>query len=278
MGGRAAHWLRTARAQGYALPAFNAVNLESAQAVVHAAEAEGAPVILQISENAARYAGLGSLAAIGRELRQQASVPVMLHYDHAESLSTALQAIAQGFDMVMLEGIAGSATYRASLRELAGVAHGCGVAVEAEYEVVSKGERQATSESLGDIGAFVSETGCDALAVSIGSQHKQTEKDSPLDLTRLRQIAQLTSLPLVLHGASGVGEQDLSAAVKQGISKVNVATELMLVFSEAVRQSLLDRQLYDPRKYLGAGREAMTQRTRAVIRLLGTSHKATGVA
>lgn len=272
---RATHWLNTARAEGYAIPALNAVNLETAQAVVRAAELERAPVILQISENAARYAGLGLLSVIARELRAQASVPVIVHFDHAESLEVATKAIGHGFDMVMLEG--GDLEIEAQiaqLRNLAELAHARGAAVEAEYEVVSKGDRAESHASIDDLGTFARDTQCDALAVSIGSAHKQTDKTSSLDLKRLKEMAGVTPLPLVLHGASGVREDDLRQAIRHGIAKVNVATELALVFTNAVRQSLENPALNDPRKYLGAGREAMTERARSVIRLLGASGKA----
>jgi fructose-bisphosphate aldolase, class II len=271
----ATHWLRAARIQGYAIPAFNAVNLETAQAIVQAAELERAPVIVQISENAARYAGIGLLSVIGRELRAQASVPVILHFDHAETLTVAKSALEHGFDMVMLEG--GDLEMDAQieqLRVLAEIAHAQNAAVEAEYEVVSKGDRATTHASIDDLAAFAQATHCDALAVAIGSAHKQTDKTSTLDLQRLEEIASVTPLPLVLHGASGVKEDDLRRAIQLGIAKVNVATELALVFTNAVRHALEDPKSNDPRKYLGAGRDAMTERARAVIRLLKANGKA----
>jgi fructose-bisphosphate aldolase, class II len=271
----ATQWLQAARIEGYAIPAFNAVNLETAQAIVQAAELERAPVIVQISENAARYAGMGLLSVIGRELRAQASVPVILHFDHAETLAVAKSAFDHGFDMVMLEG--GDLELDAQidqLRVLSTIAHAQNAAVEAEYEVVSKGDRQGTHAAIDDLATFAQATGCDALAVAIGSAHKQTDKTSALDLQRLEEIALVTPLPLVLHGASGVREDDLRQAIRLGIAKVNVATELALVFTKAVRKALEDPKSNDPRKYLGAGRDAMTERARAVIRLLGANGKA----
>ena len=271
----AQHWLNAARATGYAIPAFNAVNLETAQACVRAAELEFAPMILQISENAARYAGLELLAAIGRELRATASVPVMLHFDHAETLESAKRALVLGFDMVMLEGgdLLPPAQI-AALADLADFAHARGAALEAEFEVVGKGQREETHAQITELATFVRESHCDALSVAIGSHHKETAKTSSLNLERLQQIASSTGLPLVLHGASGVRDDDLQAAVKLGIAKVNVATELALVFTDAVRGSLSGAALNDPRKYLGAGRDAMTARARTIIQRLGASGKA----
>jgi fructose-bisphosphate aldolase, class II len=266
---RAAQILNAARAGGYAIPAFNAVNLETAQAIVRAAELERAPVILQVSENAARYAGLGLMAAIACELRQTSSVPVIVHFDHAETVESARAAIQHGFDMVMLEGDDLNV-----LRALADFAHAEGAALEAEYEVVSKGDRGQTQAEVDDLKNFVWASRCDAVAVSIGSAHKQTEKTSSLDFDRLEKLAAITPLPLVLHGASGVLEADLKRAVRLGIAKVNVATELAVVFSNAVREQLENPKLNDPRKYLGAARDSMAERARAVIQLLGASGKA----
>ena len=266
---RAAHILKAARAGNYAVPAFNAVNLETAQAIVRAAELEQSPVIVQISQNAARYAGLHLLAALGRTLCERASVPVVLHFDHARTVDSAREALEHGFDMVMLEGDDVKA-----LCALADLAHGRGAALEAEFEVVAKGDRAETRADLDALSAFARETRCDALAVAIGSAHKQTQKTSHLDLERLAQIAAATELPLVLHGASGVVRDDLECAVAGGIAKVNVATELSLAFTKAVRGSLQDASLHDPRVYLGAGREAMIAQARDIMQALGSSGKA----
>src|SRR5690606_29125888 len=123
--------LERARRDGYALPALNAVNLETAEAVVAGAESERAPVILQISQNAVRYSSLSRLAAIGRVLREEATVPVVLHFDHAENLATALRALDEGFDSVMLEAREGGPRdYERAVRELVEAAHAQGAAVE----------------------------------------------------------------------------------------------------------------------------------------------------
>lgn len=264
---KALDYIRAARAGGYALAALNAVNLETAQAAVRAAEAERAPVILQFSQNAARYADLRLLAAIGRELRAGASVPVILHFDHAETPDAAREALRCGFDGVMLES-----DDAALLRMLADEAHAAGSFLEAEYEVVAKGQRAATqhSESGNELARFIQDSGCDLLAVSVGSVHKQEAKTSHLDLVRLDELAAQTRLPLVLHGASGVVEADVAAASRRGISKVNVATELLLAFTDAV-QVRLGGGSHDPRQYLGAGRDAYEARARHVIQLLGSS-------
>lgn len=261
--------LRAARAGGYALAAFNAVNLETAQAVVRAAEAQRAAVVLQFSHNAARHGGLRALAALGHSLRAGVGVPVLLHFDHAESEDAAREALDLGFDGVMLEG-----DDPAALRRLADEAHRRGGYLEAEYEVVVKGgrrgERHDDPQALAD---FARRSECDLLAVDIGSAHKQETKTAELDFPRLARLAALSPLPLVLHGASGVPEAQLARAAQAGISKVNLATDLALTFTGAVRGSL-EAGARDPRGYLGAGRDAMQARAEHYIRLLGSAGRA----
>ncbi len=256
--------LRAARAGGYGLAAFNAVNLETAQAVVRAAQAQRSAVVLQFSQNAARHAGLHQLAALGLSLKQDADVPVLLHFDHAESEDAAAEALDLGFDGVMLEGDDADV-----LRRLSSRAHASGGYLEAEYEVVVKGERHGERhDDPGELLRFVQRSDCDLLAVDIGTAHKQTEKTAQLDFARLEILAALTLLPLVLHGSSGVPEEQLRRAVTLGISKVNLATDLTLTFTGAVRASL-DVGSSDPRTYLAAGRGAMQARAEHYIRLLG---------
>ncbi|WP_240741721.1 class II fructose-bisphosphate aldolase [Deinococcus sp. KSM4-11] len=260
--------LRAARADGYAIAAFNAVNLDTAQAVVQAAEAQRAPVILQFSQNAARHGGLAPLAALGLSLKADAGVPVILHFDHAETPEIAVQALRSGFEGVMLEG-----DDPALLRPLAALAHAGGGYLEAEYEVVEKGERRGERHCPARLGHFAQESHCDLLAVDLGSAHKHEQKDAQLDFARLDALAQATPLPLVLHGASSVPEAQLAQAARQGIAKVNLATDLTLAFTGAVRTALGGGDT-DPRAYLGAGRRAMQARAEAYIALLGGAGRA----
>ena len=265
----AAAVIRAARAGGYALAAFNAVNLETAQAVVRAAEAQRAPVILQFSQNAARHGGLANLAALGQSLQAEACVPVLLHFDHAEDETVALQALKLGFDGVMLEG-----DDPVTLRRLAEAAHYVGGYFEAEYEVVVKGERSGERhDDPAHLTQFIQGSHCDLLAVDLGSAHKQESKNARLDFGRLERLAALTPLPLVLHGASSVPLDELARAAKLGVAKVNLATDLTAAFTRAVREAL-DAGARDPRQYLGAGRGAMGGRAEEYIRALGGAGQA----
>lgn len=272
----AATLLARARRDGYALAALNAVNLETAEAVVAAAERERAPVLLQISENAARYGGLSRLAAVARVLRAEASVPVILHFDHAESLASARRALDEGFDSVMLEDHGGGRDdYERAVRALVEAAHARDAAVEAELEAVRKGDR-ASGEHVAPatVRAFADATGCDTVAIDIGTEHKQQRKEARLDFARLRAMAAAVPHPLVLHGSSGVSDDDLAAAVAGGVAKVNVATALSLAFTRGVREVLDDPGAYDPRTYLAAARERMTNEARRYLRVLGSAGRA----
>lgn len=272
--------LQQARQQRVALAAVNAVNLETAAAVVEAAEAEGAPVILQVSQNAARYAGFVPLAAAARALRDGASAPVALHFDHAEDVATAVRALDEGFDAVMLEtaGLEVDAQAEA-LARVAEAARAAGAGFEAEAEITPKGGRGSSGRLTPEqLAAFVRSSGCTSLAVDLGTRHKQRERRARLDHERLRAIRDAVGVPLVLHGSSGVSDEDLARAAAEGLSKVNLATALMMAFTDGVRTELRDPDVVDARRYLAAGREAMRERVRAYLRLLGSARLELGRA
>ncbi|GAA4890442.1 class II fructose-bisphosphate aldolase [Streptomyces coeruleoprunus] len=252
--------------------AFNVVQLEHAEAIVAGAEAAGAPVILQISENTARYHG--ALAPIGTAtlaVARAARVPVAVHLDHATSPDLVDEATALGFTSVMYD--ASTLPYEENVRTTAGIrarCHASGVWVEAELgEVGGKdgvhapGARTDPDEAA----AFVAATGVDALAVAVGTSHAMLTRDAALDFALIAALRTAVPVPLVLHGSSGVADQDLATAVDHGMTKVNIATHLNRVFTRAAREALdVDPTLADTRRYLGAGRTAMTHE---VTRLLG---------
>lgn len=261
-----------AAAAGRGVGAFNVIQLEHAQAIVAGAEAAGSPVILQVSENTARYHG--ALAAIGTAtlaVARAAAVPVAVHLDHATSAGLVEEAVALGFSSVMYD--ASTLPYEENLRATARVrarCHAAGVWVEAELgEVGGKdgvhapGARTDPAEAAD----FVAATGVDALAVAVGTSHAMATRDAALDFGLIAALRARLPVPLVLHGSSGVGDEDLATAVAHGMTKVNIATHLNRVFTRAAREVLdADRALADTRRYLGAGRTAMTHE---VTRLLG---------
>jgi fructose-bisphosphate aldolase, class II len=268
----AAHIVAAARAAGRGVGAFNVVTIEHAEAIVTGAEAAGSPVILQISENCVAYHG--GLEPIGQAVlavARAAAVPAAVHLDHATGQDLVRDAARLGFGSVMYD--ASALSYADNVRMTANVANWChdrDIWLEAELgEIGGKdgvhmpGARTKPEEAA----AYVAASGVDALAVAVGSSHAMVTRDAVLDFDLIRRLRAAVSVPLVLHGSSGVPDQALSAAVGAGLTKINIATQLNKVFTAAVRDRLAaDEAVTDPRRYLAAGREAIATE---VSRLLG---------
>jgi fructose-bisphosphate aldolase class II len=268
---------RTAEART-AVAAFNVITLEHVEAVIAGAESVGAPVVLQVSENAVKFrqGRLLPLARAATAAAERASVPVALHLDHVQSDELLRQAPEAGFSSVMYD--ASHLPYEENLavtRAAADWVHSQGLWIEAELgEIGGKnGEppRDAHAPGArtdpGEARAFVVDSGVDALAVAIGSSHAMTTRTAALDHDLLKRLAASLGVPLVLHGSSGVPDAELRAAVQGGIAKVNVGTALNIAMTGAIREFLTaSPDAVDSRKYLGVGREAMA---RTVAELIG---------
>ena len=281
-------WIHRAHQEGFAIGAFNANTLEQMQAIVLAAQAENAPVIIQVSHRALQYVGSGSevrglqyMAALGKVAAASVDVPVSLHLDHANE-NEVLQAIALGFTSVMFDGdYLPFADNVATTKRLCQIAHAAGVCMEAEIGEVPKPDgagydpAEINLTTPEEATAFVQATGIDILAIALGSVHGLKDKSVSLDLTRLQAIRAQVNTPLVLHGSSGVNNADIAQGIKLGLAKVNIATQLSKAFTGAVRQVLADdAELVDPRKYLGPGRDAQIEVVRERIRFVGAAGKA----
>jgi fructose-bisphosphate aldolase class II len=254
--------------------AFNVIQIEHAEAIVAAAEETGAPVVLQISENAVRYHG--SLAPIGRAalaIAASAAAPVAVHLDHATSEDLIRESVELGFGSVMFDGSALPHDENvARTAEVVRRCHGRGVSVEAELgEIGGKNgvHEPGARTDPGEAARYVEATGVDALAVAVGSSHAMLTRDAELDFDLIGRLRAAVPVPLVLHGSSGVADEHLAAAVRAGMRKINIATQLNKFFTAAIRAGLGDDPaLVDPRRYLGAGREAMTAEVARLIRVL----------
>jgi fructose-bisphosphate aldolase class II len=270
----AAEIIGAARAAGRGAAAFNVIGIEHAEAIVTGAEAAGAPVVLQVSENCVIYHG--ALAPIGRAvlaMAETAMVPAAVHLDHATSADLIDEAVALGFGSIMYDGSA--LPFFDNVRETARIAESChdqGVFVEAELgEIGGKNGVHAAGARTdpGEAADFVSVTGVDALAVAVGSSHAMVTRDAVLDLVLVRRIRAAVPVPLVLHGSSGVPDDALDAAIQAGLTKINIATQLNKVFTTAVRNCLADdRAMVDPRRYLAAGREALATEVARLLKVL----------
>ncbi|MFF5306779.1 ketose-bisphosphate aldolase [Streptomyces sp. NPDC013161] len=261
-----------------AVAAFNIITLEHVEAVIAGAECTGAPVVLQVSENAVkfRYGRLLPLARAAVAAAERAAVPVALHLDHVQSDDLLRQAQAAGFSSVMYDAARlPYAENLAATRAAADWAHAQGLWIEAELgEVGGKnGEPPLDAHAPGartdpaQARAFVADSGVDALAVAIGSSHAMTTRTATLDHDLLKRLTATLDVPLVLHGSSGVPDDELTAAVAGGITKVNVGTALNQAMTGAIRAFLAEHpEAVDSRKYLSVGREAMAG---AVARIIG---------
>ncbi len=294
-----------ARAHHYAVPAFNINNLEILKSVMRAAIELKSPVIVQTSEGAIEYAGMDYLIAMVR-VAAEAPLPVVLHVDHGKDLKILKRAIDSGYTSVMFDG--SSLAYDANIKSTKQVvkwAHAKDISVEAEIGAIAGMEdfvnvkaRDAALTQPEQALAFAEATGCDSLAVAIGTAHGayKFKGKTHLDIERLEKIAELVSLPLVLHGASGVLEdvvklaehygaklgkargvldEDIKEAIKHGVAKVNIDTDLRLAFTAGIHEAVADLpQVIDPRKLLESASLLITEVAKRKIRIFGSAGKA----
>ncbi|WCH96357.1 class II fructose-bisphosphate aldolase family protein [Streptomyces moderatus] len=263
-----------------AVAAFNVITLEHVEAVIAGAESAGSPVVLQVSENAVkfRYGRLLPLARAAVAAAERSDVPVALHLDHVQSDDLLRQAPDAGFSSVMYD--AARLPYLdnlAATKAAVDWAHAQGLWIEAELGRLGgkNGEPPLDAHAPGartdpvEAHAFVADSGVDALAVAVGSSHAMTTRTATLDHELLKRLAAALDVPLVLHGSSGVPDDELAAAVVGGIAKVNVGTALNIAMTSAIRDFLAAHpEAVDSRKYLSVGREAMVRAVAGIIGVL----------
>ena len=297
--------LDAAAARGYAVPSFNTNNLETTQAILSVADEVRAPVLVQVSESARKYAGLENLSNLVRDMASRTRVPVALHLDHGADYATVLQALRAGFTSVMIDASHHPFEENVAItRECARAAHAVGVSIEAELgrlggieDQINVSAEEAFLTDPAEAERFVSATGIDYLAVAIGTSHGAFKGTSRpfIDHERLGRIAGLIPIPLVLHGASGVPgwlverlraaggeienpvgihEEDVRQSITNRVAKVNIDTDLRLAMAAGIREVARDPMQYDTRKFLGRGRELMEQVVREKFELLGTVGRA----
>lgn len=275
--------LLDAQKNGYAIGAFNCNNMEIVQGIVAAAEAERSPVIIQASQGAIKYAGINYIVGLSKIAAQSVKVPVVLHLDHGTSFEQCVECIKNGFSSVMFDGSQlPLADNIAITKKVVAVAQPLGLTVEAELgkiggteDDITVSEREALFTDPAEAEVFCKETAVDALAVAIGTAHGQYKGTPQLDFERLKEIVKRVSIPIVLHGSSGVPDEDIRKAISLGVCKVNIDTNIREAFVTAARQVLVaDAAEIDPRKALGPAREAAIEIIREKIRLFGSSGKA----
>lgn len=278
-----AQLLQQAKKEGYAIGAFNANNMEIVQAIIETAEEERAPVILQASQGAIQYAGVDYIAAIVRVAAEKATVPVALHLDHGTSFEQNVECIRAGFSSVMFDGSKLPLQENIAItKRVCEVAHIVGVSVEGELGQIPKSGENITREQLEKMMAnpaeaeeFVKKTGVDALAIAVGNVHGMKTQEAQIDIARIEKIRKLTDIPLVLHGASGIPDESVKKAIKAGICKINIDTELRKAFVRGINTVIKENpNEIDPRKILGKAKAEMKEAVHEKIRLFGCNNKA----
>jgi fructose-bisphosphate aldolase, class II len=263
---------------GTGLAAFNVITLEHSEAIVTGAEQAGLPVILQISENAVKFhhGRLRPVIAATVAVATEAAVAVSVHLDHIEDTELLHSCAGTGVSSAMFD--ASTLDYEGNVvatKAATDWAHGHGLSLEAELgEVGGKDGAHAPGARTdpGEAAAFVAATGVDALAVAVGSSHAMSERTAALDFELIARLRESVPVPLVLHGSSGVADEDLRRAVEAGITKINIGTLLNVHFTAAVRGYLADHPVVtDPRKYLRPARAAVAEAVAGAITVVAAT-------
>ncbi|HEY4432368.1 MAG TPA: class II fructose-1,6-bisphosphate aldolase [Paenibacillus sp.] len=267
----------------YAVGQYNINNLEWTQAILGAAEQEKSPVILGVSEGAARHMG-GFTTVVkmveGLIIDMNITVPVAIHLDHGSSFDKCKAAIDAGFTSVMIDGSHHPIDENIEMtKKVVEYAHAKGVSVEAEVGTVGGQEDDVIGgimyAKLDECVRIVKETGIDTLAPALGSVHGPYHGEPNLGFKEMEEIRDATNIPMVLHGGTGIPEHDIKKAISLGTSKINVNTENQIVFAKVVREVLAAKpDAYDPRTFIAPGRDAIKETVIGKIREFGSNNQA----
>jgi len=268
---------------GYAIPQFNITNLEWVKYILEKCEELRSPVILGASEGAVKYmGGYNVIYSLVSSLYEDLNitVPVVLHLDHGTSIESCKKAIDAGFTSVMID--ASKYELEENIRitkEVVEYAKFKNVSVEAEVGSIGGTEDNITSDvryaNIDDCDIFVRETNVDSFAPALGTIHGNFKKELNIDFDRMFKIKEITNIPLVLHGGTGVSDELIKKSILNGICKINIDTELKNVWNEAVREFIEeDKEEYDPRKIIGSGETAIKEMVDKKVNLFGSINKA----
>ena len=274
--------LTKARKGGYAVGAFNAENMEMVKAIIAAAEELKAPVMIQTTPSTVKYGTSATYAAIVKAEAEKASVPVCMHLDHGSSYELAEECIGNGYTSVMIDGSKEDFENNIAVsKKVVEMAHAKGIPVEAELGKVGGKEDDLDGGNGGgytvpsEAVEFVEKTGIDSLAVAIGTAHGVYKGTPKLDVERLSEIREVVSIPLVLHGTSGVPDEAVKECIRRGICKVNYATDLRIAFSNGVKEYLTaNPDAFDPKKYNAVGREKVKEYVMSKMLVCGSNGRA----
>lgn len=274
---------RHAKDGKFAIGAFNTNNLEITKSIIKAANELRSPLIISCSPSALKYAGLKTLSALVLTEIQNTEIPIAFHLDHGTEISDIVGCIESGFSSVMMDGSKHELAKNIEIsRQAAELAHKKGLSIEGELgrimgaeDLIVVSKREASMTDPHEAKKFVDESGIDTLAVSIGNAHGWYKEAPQLDFEKLKEIAGVVDVPLVLHGASGIGEDDIRQSVEIGITKINIDTEIREAFRDGVRDYVAaNPEQIDPRKILAPAIENMYEVVKRKIKLFGSEGKA----
>lgn len=273
--------LNNAQKGHYAVGAFNAENMEMVKAIIGAAEELQAPVMIQTTPSTIKYGTVETFYAMVAAEAKKATVPVCLHLDHGNSFELAVQAMNAGYTSVMIDGSHEDFEGNVAVsKKVADVANALGIPVEAELGKVGGKEDDLeadadTNTDPQEAKEFVERTGVTSLAVAIGTAHGFYVGTPVLDKERVSEIRELVSIPLVLHGASGLSDDDVKECVSRGICKVNFATELRVAYTDACKKLLEEKpETYDPKKLGVVAMAAVKELVKGRMKVCGCDGKA----
>lgn len=273
--------LLKAQEGNYAVGAFNVENMEMVMSVIAAAEELNAPVIMQTTPSTVKYAGLDFYLANVAAAAKKSKVPVAMHLDHGSSFDLAMQALRAGYTSIMIDG--SHSVFEENIEITKRVVDACKpslIPVEAELGKVGGKEDDLDGGCGGytdplEAKVFVEKTNVDSLAVSIGTAHGIYDGIPKLDLNRLSEIKNVVSVPLVLHGASGLSEESIKESINRGICKVNFATELRIAYTDGIKNTLSENpELIDPKKYGKSAMENVKELVKNRIEMCGSVNRA----
>lgn len=271
--------LLDAQKGGWAVGAFNVENMEMAMAAVQAAEELKAPIILQTTPSTVKYAGLALYFANISALARGAKVPVALHLDHGSSFQLAAAAVREGYTSIMIDGSKLPLDENIAVtKKVAELCEASGIPVEGELGQVGGKEDDTECENAGytnprEAQRFEKETGVFSLAVGVGTAHGVYAQTPVLNTALIAELKTILSVPMVLHGASGLEPQAIKECIQKGICKVNFATELRCAYTAAVREVLADEAVFDPKQYGKAGIKAVKELVADRIMVCGCQGK-----
>lgn len=275
--------LKKAQREGYAVPAFNIHNLETLEVVVETAAELKSPVILAGTPSTIAYAGGEFIVAMAETAAEKYNIPIAIHLDHFEVVEEIKHFINLGFRSVMID--ASHEEFEKNIeivKEVVEYAHKYDVTVEAELgrlggqeDDLIVDEKDSKYTNPKQAREYVEKTGIDSLAVAIGTAHGLYKGEAKIDFDRLKEIRDMVDVPLVLHGASDIPDELVKRAISLGVCKVNVATDLKIPFSDAVKKYFIENpDANDPRKYMTPGKEAMKKVVEHKIMVCGSNGRA----